>query len=114
KQFAFLEKNPKISAVICQQKMILQPGHDKPHWLKREFLETAQPAYLPSALLVKRAALEQTNFFDPAYSLTSDVAWFFKAKHNGIEVSLLPEILLVRRIHNANASNRCLQIQKEI
>lgn len=114
KQFTFLEKNPAASGVVCQQKMILQSGHDKPHWLKKEFLETTQPAYLPSALLVRRSVLDRTNLFDPAYSLTSDVAWFFKAKHSGIEIDLLPEILLLRRIHKDNASNRCAQIQKEI
>jgi glycosyltransferase involved in cell wall biosynthesis len=114
KQVAFLEKNPSVSGTVCQQKMVLQPGHQKPHWLKREFLETAQPAYLPSALLVRRTALEQTDLFDPTYSLSSDVAWFFKAKHSGMEIILLPEVLLQRRIHSDNASNRCAQIHKEI
>lgn len=114
KQLAFLKEHPTVGGVVCRQKMTLQPGHLKPHWLKNEFLETAQSAYLPSALLVKRAVLEQTNFFDPAYSLTSDVAWFFKAKHSGIDIALLPAVLLIRRIHNENASHRCAQIQKEI
>lgn len=114
KQFLFLEANPTVDAVVCYQKMTLEPNHQKPHWLKKEFLETDQPAYLPSALLVKRSRLEQTRFFDPTYSLSSDVAWFFKAKHTGIQVTLLPETLLIRRIHNDNASHRCTQIQKEI
>lgn len=114
KQFSFLETNPQIEGVVCFQKMILQPGHEKPHWLKREFLETEQPAYLPSALLVRRTALEKTTFFDPIYSLSSDVDWFFKAKHTGIQVEMLPEPLVIRRIHRENTSNRCSQIQKEI
>ncbi len=114
KQVSFLEQNPTASAVVCQQKMVLQPGHTKPHWLKKEFLETAQPAYLPSALLVKRTTLEQTGLFDPTFSLTSDVAWFFKAKHSGIDPFLLPEVFLIRRIHNDNASHRCAKLQKEL
>lgn len=114
KQWAHLQKTPGINAVVCLQRMVLEKGHTKPHWLKKEFLERAESAYLPSALLVKKTALKQTHFFDPTFSLTSDVAWFFKAKHQGIQVDLLPEVLLTRRIHSDNASNRYAQIQKEI
>jgi glycosyltransferase involved in cell wall biosynthesis len=114
KQLDYLANHPSLSGAICQQKMVLQEGHTKPHWLKKEFLETIQSAYLPSALLVKRSVMEKMNFFDTAFSLTSDVAWFLKAKHSGIEIGLLEEPLLIRRIHSDNASNRCSQIQKEI
>lgn len=114
KQLDHLEKSPGIGAAICYQKMVLEPGHTKPHWLKKEFLEKSQPAYLPSALLAKRALFDQTDLFNPDFSLTSDVAWFFKAKHSGIDVALLPETLLIRRIHSDNASHRYLQIQKEL
>ncbi len=114
KQLTFLEKNPSLSAVVCQQHIVLQPGCTKPHWLKQTFLDTVQPAYLPSALLVKRKIFEQMNLFDPTFSLASDVAWFFKAKHSGLEIALIPEALVTRRIHSDNASNRCAQAQKEI
>ncbi len=114
KQLAYFEKNPSLSGVICQQQMVLQEGHSKPHWLKKEFLKTPQPAYLPSALLVKRTAFEQTNLFDPIFSLSSDTDWFFKAKNRGVEIGLYPEVLLIRRIHNENASNQSTQNQKEL
>jgi len=114
KQLAYLEKNPSLSAVICQQQMVLQEGCSKPHWLKKEFLQTTQIAYLPSALLVKRVAFEQTDLFDPTLSLSSDTDWFFKAKNRGVEIGLYPEVLLLRRIHNDNASNECTQNQKEL
>lgn len=114
KQQAFLEENPQVSAVVCKQHLFLEKNHPKPHWLKQEFLKTPQPAYLPSALLMKRSAIEQTNLFDPAFALTSDVAWFFQAKTNGIRVELIPEVLLHRRIHNNNTSHRYIQTQKEI
>lgn len=114
KQLSFLQENPSFSAIICQQEMVLQEGCSKPHWLKKEFLEAPQPAYLPSALLVKREAFEKTDLFDPTYSLSSDVDWFFKAKHKGLEVALYPEVLFIRRIHHDNASNGSVQNQKDL
>jgi len=114
KQLAYFKKNPALSGVICQQQMVLQEGHSKPHWLKKEFLEIPQPAYFPSALLVKRTAFEQTNLFDPAFSLGSDTDWFFKAKNRGVEIGLYPEVLLIRRIHNENASHQHTQCQNEL
>lgn len=114
KQLSVIENNSKIEGVVCEQQMFLEPGHKKPHWLKQEFLEKTEPAYLPSALLVKRETLEKLHLFNPTFSLTSDVDWFFQAKHSGIEIALLPEALVQRRIHGDNASNRCHVIQKEI
>jgi glycosyltransferase involved in cell wall biosynthesis len=113
-QWDFLHKRPEVDAVVCHQKMVLQKGFEKPHWLKEKFLDTAQPAYLPSALLVKREIFEKMQAFDSAYSITSDVDWFFRAKHSGIQVEMLDQVLLKRRIHGENASNFCKQIHKEI
>jgi len=114
KQVSFLEEQKDYEAVVSLQKMYLQPGHTKPHWLKQEFLEKPQSAYLPSALLVRRSTFARTNSFNLSFSLASDVAWFFKAKHEGIKIGMIEEVLIHRRIHNKNTSNEYSQLQKEI
>ena len=114
RQVEFLEKHNRFSAVIGLQKMFLEEGCQKPHWLKQAFLEKPQFAYLPSALMVRRAAFVAANCFDPAFILSSDVDWFFKAMHAGLETGVLEEVLLHRRIHEENNSNKCLELQKEL
>lgn len=111
-QVAFLTANPSYGAVIGLQHIYLEPGCSKPHWLKQEFLEQPQHGYLPSALMLRRAAF--FDLFDPTLTLTSDADWFFKAYDAGIEVGELPEVLLHRRIHEENNSSKCEALQKEL
>lgn len=113
-QLNFLRANESHGGVIGWQQMYLQPGCSKPHWLKADFLMQPQLAYLPSALMARRKTFELTGNFDPAHPLASDVAWFFKAHHQGIPLGILNEIVVYRRIHSDNTSNRHLELQKEI
>jgi hypothetical protein len=69
---------------------------------------------LPSALLVRRSTFELTDHFDTAFSVASDVAWFFKATHSGILIGAIDEVLVNRRIHDDNTSNKCAMLQKQI
>lgn len=112
-QVTFLEENPDFDAAICHQTTFLDPGTNKPHWLKREFLEGSQLSYNPSSLLVKKTLLDQ-NTFDLAFSLTSDVAWFFQAKHQGLKIGELKDILMHRRVHLNNGVHACSKLQKEL
>jgi len=114
KQVAFLEENDEYMAAVCHQQMYLQPGYSKPHWLKEAFLQRAMPAYLPSALLMRKSALNSSDFFDESLLHTSDVEWFFRVKDQGLKVKLLEETLVERRIHEDNASNNVQNLQKEL
>lgn len=114
KQVEFLESNKQYGAVVCQQKIYLQPGTSKPAWLKQQFLETPQSGYLPSALMVRRDTFAITDNFDTAFSQASDVAWFFKAIHQGVLIGTIEEPLTHRRIHHDNASNQYAELHSEI
>lgn len=113
-QADFLDRNPACGGVIGKQQLYLEAGCEKPHWLKRAFLEGPQSGNLPSALLVRRSVFATTGLFDPSFSLADDVAWFLKAKHRGIWIEELEEVLVHRRIHGENNSGRYLLLQKEI
>lgn len=113
-QAEFLDRYPACGGVIGKQQLYLEAGCPKPHWLKRAFLEAPQSGNLPSALMVRRSVFSATGLFDPSFSLADDVAWFLKAKHRGVWIEELKEVLVHRRIHGENNSNRCLLLQKEI
>jgi glycosyltransferase involved in cell wall biosynthesis len=114
KQVQFLESQQHYGAVIGLQRMYLQAGYSKPHWLKQAFLEKPQFAYLPSALMIRRSAFSITDNFNTAFPFTSDVLWFMKAHHQGIPIGILDEVIVHRRIHEDNASNKHLELQKEL
>ena len=114
RQVQFLEQEKEHGAVVGLQKIYLQPGYKKPHWLKQAMLETPQFAYLPSALMIRRQTFSIIGCFNPAFPFCSDTAWFFKAKYEGVKVGMIEEVLIHRRIHSENTSNQCTGLQKDL
>jgi glycosyltransferase involved in cell wall biosynthesis len=60
------------------------------------------PAYLPSALLARRAALERVGGFDESFRIGSVIDWYSRALAAGLRIALLPEVVYERRIHGRN------------
>lgn len=113
-QVAYLDNNPQAGAVIGLQRMFLDSGAVKPHWLKESFLDTPLPGYLPSALMVRREAFERSGGFNTHYLMNSDVDWFFKAQRTGLNIGMVDCVVVEKRIHADNDSNNIAKSQGEL
>jgi GT2 family glycosyltransferase len=82
--------------------------------LKPELLQQPSPAFLPSALLVRRTTLATVGVFDPAFKDGNDSDWFFRAQDLGFPKMILPEVLLYRSIHGGNQSNRVEALRQDM
>ena len=114
KQVQFLEANRQYGIVLGLQKNFLQPGHKKPDWIEQESIDKLQRAYLASATMVRRSLFEALGDFNPAWPLVSDAAWLFNAHHAGIQMGMIEEVLIHRRIHSTNDSRHCEALYKQL
>ncbi len=105
RQVADLTQKPAFCGVVCHMRSFVEPGCEWPLQRNRAILDQQPPAYLPSALLVKREALDKVGLFDPLYRTGEDTEWFFRARDSGISISVTPAVLLSRRFHSANLSH---------
>lgn len=112
RQVRFLEENVFYGGVVGHQKLFLEEGTKKPHWLKASFLEYPQTGYLPSTFLVKRQVFEKINKGNTRHPSASDVAWFFNAKTLNILIGMLPEVLVHRRIHDENETHKIAELHR--
>lgn len=64
------------------------------------------PAYLPSAMLIRRAAFDTVGPFDTRFTLGSVVDWFARSREAGLREQLLPHVVYERRIHGDNVGLR--------
>ncbi len=103
-QVDYLVNHPDVGYSISKMQIFLESGTELPKWLDKDWLSEGIPAYIPSALVVRKSVIEEIGGFDPTYRHGNDTDWLFRAKDSGISMTILPEILLYRRIHSSNLS----------
>lgn len=62
------------------------------------------PGYITGTLMARRDFFERIGGFDPTFRLGDGTDWFLRAAEYGAKIELLPDVLLYRRIHQANIS----------
>jgi glycosyltransferase involved in cell wall biosynthesis len=117
-QVAYLSAHPEAGAVVCRQRIFQEPGTTLPAWLEerlaRDRISGAPPAFIPSALLVRRAALNKVGTFNTGYRHGNDSDWFFRARDAEVTVAVVPDVLIARRFHAANLSRETDAMQGDL
>ncbi len=101
-QLSYLQNNPGTDMVLGYVEQFISAGlpDDYKSNLKPE-LEKMQ-GFLAGAMLIKKATFLKVGFFSEKLELGEFIDWFSRAKDLGLTYEVLPEILLRRRIHDAN------------
>jgi glycosyltransferase involved in cell wall biosynthesis len=64
------------------------------------------PGYAIPTLLARRALFGTVGRFNTALRLSYDTDWFLRAAEQGAVMELLPDVLMYRRLHQANISKQ--------
>lgn len=113
-QVECLLKNPQLGYTLTQQQFFLEPGVTLPPWFRKELLHTVHTGWVLGTLVVRRTAFAQVGDFVTGYSAANDSDWFFRAKAAAIPMEVVPELLLLKRVHEANDSGRAKEILSEL
>ena len=100
-----LLSNAAVVYTLGWQHDFLEPGTDRPFWVRKEHLLKDHIGFLPT-LVARRTIFDQVGLFNTDYITSEDVEWFARVRHAGIPMVLVPEIVLYRRIHDSNLSYR--------
>jgi glycosyltransferase involved in cell wall biosynthesis len=104
RQVALLRDHPRAGYCLARMRNFLEPGCPRPSWIDDAELARVEVCIGTGTLVARREVFETVGGFDPRYRCGSDTDWFFRAKDAGIGVGFLQEVLLLRRIHDANLS----------
>jgi glycosyltransferase involved in cell wall biosynthesis len=113
-QIACLLNNPDLGYTLTQQQFFLDPGATLPAWFRKELLTSVHTGWVLGTLVVRRTAFEKVGNFATGYTAASDGDWFFRAKAAGISMEVVPELLLLKRIHGGNESAHAKEILSEL
>ena len=113
-QIDYLLSHPNLGYTLTQQKYFLDPGGTLPPWFRKELFDSVHTGWVLGTLVVRGTIFEQVGNFATGYSAANDSDWFFRAKAARIPMAVVPELLLHKRIHDANDSGRAKDILAEL
>jgi glycosyltransferase involved in cell wall biosynthesis len=104
-QMEYLLSHPAVVYVVTKFRYFLEPGIIPPRTFRRELLGRDLVGRIMETLLACKSAFQANGRFDPTLALAHDVDWFARAKDRGVPMAVIPEVLLQKRVHDANASS---------
>jgi glycosyltransferase involved in cell wall biosynthesis len=103
-QVSYLLAHPDTGYVVAGQRMVLDPGATCPPWIPRELLEHDHAGYFPGTLMARRSVFDRVGLYRPAAPPAESADWFVRARDAGVAMAVLPETLLLKRLHDGNQS----------
>jgi glycosyltransferase involved in cell wall biosynthesis len=97
RQFAWLAAHPETDVVFGHGANFIT----EPEGARRE--EPPRPAYLPGAALLRRAFFLERARFETERGVSEAIAWYLRLCAGGARIGVLPELVLRRRVHDANS-----------
>jgi hypothetical protein len=70
---------------------------------------------MPSSLLARRTVFDRIGTFDTRWPIASDIDWFARAKDSEVRVEVVADVLVEKRVHDANLSTLAgAQLNREL
>jgi GT2 family glycosyltransferase len=83
---------------------VLDEGASPPPGFRMMLLERPVPGFIMETLVARRTAFDKVGLFDPSFAVGEDTDWFARARDALVPTIMTPETLVVKRVHDANAS----------
>ena len=100
-QAGHLIEHPSIGCVLGRQEWIFEDGVEPPH-LQRDPVFGDLGGVPMGSAMIRRGILEDLAGFDPTYRYAEDRDLFVRLREHGVEIAVLPDIVLHRRLHGTN------------
>lgn len=105
-QVAHLLDHPEIGCVLGRQEIMLEPGVEPPEWLTRDAIYGDLDGIPLVSAMIRTAELRRVGGFDETYRFAEDRDLFVRLREHGIQIAVLPDVVLKRRLHGENMNFR--------
>ncbi len=105
-QMRAFQQNPQIEAVFCHVRQFYSPDLSAELRAKIVCHPYPMPGFLTGMMLIRKEALHRYGEFESQWDIGEDLSWMARAQDMGIKKILLPETLVLRRLHETNQGIR--------
>ena len=113
-QLRSLREHPEAQLTTALFRFFLEEGCAVPVGFKQELLDGPQAGQIPGTLVARRALFDRVGVFDTQFAIAADVDWFARVKDSGEPALLVEEVLLHKRVHEANLSSNAAVNSREL
>jgi alpha-1,6-rhamnosyltransferase len=99
-QARYLDEHPEIGCVLGRQTWIFE-GVEPPELVRDPLYGESGGIQLVTAM-IRRRVLDALGGFDPSYRYAEDRDLFVRMSEHGVEVAVLPDLVLHKRVHGQN------------
>ncbi len=103
-QVNYLIENPDIQYTIAKVKYFVEAACVIPSGFRQQLLESEHIGRIMETLVVRKSLFSITGVFRTDLTTAEDVDWFARANDMGIPMVVIPNVLLLKRIHDSNIS----------
>jgi glycosyltransferase involved in cell wall biosynthesis len=93
---------PETQYTVTWFKYFLEPGFALPLGFKPELLGKSLIGRIPETVVARRELFDKIGNFNTEFYFANDVDWFARAKDDAAPMTVIPEVLLLKRLHDAN------------
>ena len=113
-QMAAFEIHPGVDMVSGHVKQFFSSELEGVMKGKVQFPSEPIPGQVIPAMLIRREAFFRVGKFETHWQVGAEMSWYLRAMEIGLQVMMLPDIVLLRRIHkdNKGITKRHLGVQR--
>lgn len=101
-QISAFAANPNLDVVFGHVHQFYSPELDEKARQAVRIPKEVIPGYHVGAMLIRREAFFQVGFFETHLKCGEFISWYLRAVDTGLQIKLLPEVVMQRRLHQTN------------
>jgi len=114
RQISYLYNHPDVGFVVANRRMFIEEGTEKPPWYREHIFEKDRVCFGPSALVARKSVFNKVGLYDLSYRYGESAEWLTRAKDAGVRKAILPETLLLLRVHDQNLTYHLDEMRSNI
>ena len=100
-QANYLANHEDVGCVLGRNEWIVEDGVEPPR-LERDPIFHELGGIQLVSMMIRRQAFDEIGGFDPSYRYAEDRDLFVRLREHGIEIAVLPDLVLYKRLHGSN------------
>ena len=113
-QVNYLLNNPNVGFVVAHRRMLIEQGIEKPLWYKEHLFQKDAVCFGASAMLARSNTFQEVGLYNPGYQFGENAEWLTRAKDADVRYAILPETLLILRVHDKNLTHHIDEMRPNI